>query len=606
MIKKIILTAALFCVAIGCIVAQSTMVFRQSPGNTAYYIDPVKGSDSNIGTKKTNAWKSFERINALSLNAGDKVFILSPGSFHNSLIVTGKGSAKNPITIQFAPGHYDFYDDKAYRTKLAISNTNDVPDGLKAIALYIKNAKYVNLKAKNAKLVLHAKMIETCVDHSEHVNIEGISYDYNIPTVSEFKVASLQPHYADLSINAKTKYSIKDSVLSWQGDGWQYRSSWYWQEYDPATGFVTRKGLALDKARFVETGPNKIRVSFLANPGFKDGFIYQTRDVTRDCAGIFMQRSKNLTLKNIRIYFMHGMGVVSQFCENITMDSVVVKPDEATGRTCAAWADILHFSGCRGLIDIKNSYLSAANDDAINVHGVHLRIIEKAASNQLKVRFMHGQTYGFNPYVPGDSIAFIHGNSLLQFGDNVVNASQMLNDKDVLITLKNPAPAVLKNDDAVENITWTPQLHIQNTTITSIPTRGILVTTRRKAVIEHNNFLRTNSAAVLVEDDAEGWYESGMVTDLSIINNNFFNCGEPVISIHPENTRHDGAVHRNILINGNKFTLQNQQVLTAKSTANISFFGNSIYTNSNGDKLSSFQDCTGINLGDNKVFRKEN
>jgi len=603
MIQKITLTTVLLLLLMD-VQAQKLAALKQSPGNTTYYVDPVKGSDSNIGTKKTKPWKSFAPINALSFNAGDKVRVLSPGDFHHSLIIKGKGTAQKPITVSFAPGPYHFYADQAYRSKLAISNTNDVPEGLKAIAIYLTNAQHVTLNATGAKIILHAKMIETCVDHSEHIKIQGISYDYNVPTVSEFKVSNLQALYTDLTINPKTKYSIKDSVLTWEGDGWHYHASWYWQEYDPATGVVTRKSLSLDKARFAELGGNKVRVYYPTNPGFKQDFIYQTRDVTRDCAGIFMQRSKDVSLKNVRIYFMHGMGVVSQFCEDITMDSVVVKPDEATGRTCAAWADILHFSGCRGLIDIRNSYLSAANDDAVNVHGVHLRIIERPVANQLKVRFMHSQTYGFNPYLPGDSLALIHGNSLLQFDDNVVVSSQMLNDKDVLLTLKSPVNAELKADDAIENITWTPRLHIQNTTVTSIPTRGILVTTRRKAMIEHNNFLRTNMTAVLVEDDAEGWYESGMVKDLSIMNNNFYHCGEPVISIHPENTQADGPVHRNITVKGNTLTLQNQQALAAKSAANINFEGNIIYTKSTGDKLTDFKNCTGINLGDNKVLAK--
>ncbi|WP_214072391.1 right-handed parallel beta-helix repeat-containing protein [Mucilaginibacter sp. dw_454] len=574
----------------------------KSQGEINYYIDPIKGNDHNKGIQKTAPWRSFAPANKINFSAGDRLIILSPGSFHNSLVLTGTGTAKQPIQVIFAPGQYDFYDTGAYKTKLAISNTNDVPDGLKAIALYIVNAHHVQLRAKGAKLMLHAKMIETCVDHSEDVAITGISYDYNTPTVSEFKVTSLQQNYADLAVNIKTKYSIKDSLLNFEGDGWQYQASWYWQEYDPATSYVSRKDLSLDKARFAETGPNKIRVYFPANPGFKQGFIYQTRDVTRDCTGIFMQRSKNVSLKNIRIYFMHGMGVVSQFCQNIDIDSVVVKPDTATGRTCAAWADILHFSSCRGLINIRNSYLSGANDDAVNVHGVHLRIMEKVSSNQLKVRFMHGQTYGFNPYVPGDSIELVHGSSLLSFANNVIVSSQMLNDKDVLITLKNPVSDALLNDDAIENTTWTPQVHIQNTTITGIPTRGILVTTRRAVVIEHNNFLRTGSAGVLVEDDAEGWYESGMVKSLTIINNNFYKCGEPAIGIHPENTRNDGPVHQNITINGNKFTLNGNQALAAKSTANISFTNNILYTPIAGNQFTNFKDCTAITLSNNRIM----
>jgi hypothetical protein len=576
---------------------------KRSPGATQYFIDPVKGNDRNNGRNQQNPWKSFAPANQFIFSAGDRLTVLTPGRFDNSLVLRAAGTAKQPVDIVFAPGRYDFYDTNAYQTKLNISNTNDVPGGQKAIALLIADSRYVNITAVGARIVLHAKMIETCIDSSENISLRGISYDYNTPTVSEFKVTDLQSDHADILVNKDSHYEIRDSLLTWEGDGWQYKLNWYWQEFNPETGYVTRIRLQLNKARFAESGRNQLRVYFPQNPGFKKGFVYQTRDITRDCAGIFMQHSKNILLKNIRIYFMHGMGIVSQFCQEITMDAVVVKPDEASGRTCAAWADILHFSDCRGQIEIKNSYLSASNDDAVNVHGVYLRIVDQPLPNQLKLRFMHGQTYGFNAYAPGDSIELIHGTSLLPFANNVVLKSEMLNEKEILLTLKERINDVLQGDDAAENITWTPNVYIHHTTITSIPGRGILVTTRRKVIIANNNFLRTSSAGVLVEDDAEGWYESGPVNDLTIRNNYFFKCGEPVIDIHPENAIYQGAVHKKISVLNNNFIMNGSRVLSAKSTNQIQFVGNTIKLPAGADtaSLTVFKDCKDIDVGKNIV-----
>ncbi|GAB3926044.1 right-handed parallel beta-helix repeat-containing protein [Mucilaginibacter myungsuensis] len=572
-----------------------------SPGYTTYYIDPQNGNDNNTGKTKAKAWKSFAPSNKLIFTASDKLVILSPGRFNNSLMLIAKGSVKEPFRVTFAPGKYDLYDTDAYTTKLHITNTNDVPDGLKAIAIGISSSKNIIIDGTGAKLLMHGKMIETFVDHSENVSITGLSYDYNTPTESECKVTELTDKYADLQVHKDSHYDIVDSNLFWKGDGWRYASSWYWQEFDPATSFVTRTGLNLAKGKFVDLGTQHIRVYLAGNLGLKKGFIYQTRDVTRDCAGFFLQRSKNISLRNIRIYYMHGMGVVSQYCENLSLDGVVVKPDEASGRTCAAWADILHFAGCRGKIEVKNSYLSAANDDALNVHGIHLRIMEQPAPNQIKVRFMHGQTYGFNAYAPGDSIELIHGNSLLAFGNNVVTGSQMLNDKEILLTLKKPITTALQKDDAVENITWTPSLNFHHNTITAIPTRGALVTTRRKVLIEHNKFIRTSSQAILVEDDAEGWFESGMVKDMTMRNNSFVDCGEPAISIHPENKIYNGPVHQNIRISGNIFLLRDGEALAAKSTKGISFKNNTIKRAKSDKRLISFENCFQVDTLTNKI-----
>jgi hypothetical protein len=179
----------------------------------------------------------------------------------------------------------------------------------------------------------------------------------------------------------------------------------------------------------------------------------------------------------------------------------------------------------------------------------------------------------------------------------------MINDKEILLTLKDQVASHLLPDDAVENVTRTPEVFIHHNIITSIPTRGILVTTRRKVVIEDNKFLRTALPAILVEDDAEGWFESGMVKNLAIRNNSFVECGEPVISIHPENSISAGPVHRNLQITGNQFTLSGSKVLSAKSTANITFNDNMIITPkavSIGD-MTEFKDCLNVKIDNNRI-----
>ncbi|MBD1364256.1 right-handed parallel beta-helix repeat-containing protein [Mucilaginibacter sp. ZT4R22] len=576
----------------------------KSPGKTTYYIDPKKGNDRNPGTLQNRPWRTFDRVNRMVLQPGDKV-IVSPGTFHRSLYLIAKGTAAKPVNILFKPGRFDFYPDSAYKSAFHISNTNDVPDGLKAIALYVAGSKFVRVKGAGPKIMLRGKMIESCIDHSEDVSIAGLSYDYYRPTVSEMKITHLSVNTAEIAVNASSAYSIKDSVLYWEGEGWRHEAGWYWQVYDPGTGYVERTDLKPNSVKFSDRGKGMITAHFKNNPGFAEGLIYQTRDVTRDCAGIFMQYSKNIRLKNIRIYFMHGMGVVSQYCENVKMDSVVVRPEETSGRTCAAWADILHFSGCSGKIEVANCYLSGANDDAINVHGTHLRIMEGVSNKQIKVRFMHTQTYGFTAFLPGDSIELVHAKTLNSFAENVVLKAERLNDKEILLTLKDEIPDAFATDDAVENTTRTPRIWVHHTVITRIPTRGILATTRRSILLENNLFDRVRWNAVLIEDDAESWYESGPVRNVLIRNNNFIGCGGPVISVHPENEINDKPVHKNITVINNRFKLNgDSKVLYAKSTSGIQLIGNSIRSaTADINQLTEFKDCLNIKVAANKISK---
>ncbi|MGO8055828.1 hypothetical protein, partial [Rhizobium leguminosarum] len=48
------------------------------------------------------------------------------------------------------------------------------------------------------------------------------------------------------------------------------------------------------------------------------GDVISVRDTYRDNCGAFISLSKNIVLDNVKMYYMHGLGIVSQFSENIS------------------------------------------------------------------------------------------------------------------------------------------------------------------------------------------------------------------------------------------------------------------------------------------------
>ena len=72
---------------------------------------------------------------------------------------------------------------------------------------------------------------------------------------------------------------------------------------------------------------------------------------------------------------MHGLGIVSQFSENISLWKVTVAPAANSGRVISSWADCFHFSGCRGKISLDSCLTSGSHDDAVNIHGTQLQIV---------------------------------------------------------------------------------------------------------------------------------------------------------------------------------------------------------------------------------------
>ena len=148
---------------------------------------------------------------------------------------------------------------------------------------------------------------------------------------------------------------------------------------------------------------------------------------------------------------------------------------------------------------------------------------------------MHPQTFGFHAFFPGDEVAFINSNTLLPVVEAKVKKVTRVDDRHVIVEIDRQLPETVRSTElvAVENLTWTPEVVIRNNYFSRIPTRGILVTTRKKVVIEDNTFYRMQMSAILIADDARSWFESGPVTDVTIRRNKFIECGEPVINVAP-------------------------------------------------------------------------
>jgi polygalacturonase len=131
----------------------------------------------------------------------------------------------------------------------------------------------------------------------------------------------------------------------------------------------------LQQAKVVAIAPNRLHFEGdFSKVNFQQNDVLTFRDPYRDNCGAFIHLSKNILLENISMHYMHGLGILSQFSENLTLRHISVKPQANSHRIIAAFADCFHFSGCKGLVKIENCETSGAHDDPINVHGTHLQI----------------------------------------------------------------------------------------------------------------------------------------------------------------------------------------------------------------------------------------
>lgn len=509
-----------------------------------------------------------------------------------------------PVTINFPNGQYDFFPENAVKSEYYISNTTskeENPDVTKTIGMLVKDLQDVTIEGNDSLLLFHGKMTSMVVDNSENIKVQNMHVDYSRPTTSEMEVKEVGDNSITAKVHEDSLYDIKDDKIEWTSeldeDGdpyWTYRAG-NAQVFDPEKNTMRRTWNPGDEANHVEEiEPYLLKFHYDDQPDAEKGHIFTMREDIRDQVGMFIVNSKDVDLETVGMHYMHGLGVVFQFSENLTIDDVDFAPREETDRVIAGFADFLQVSGGRGNVEVENSEFSGSNDDPINVHGTHLQIVEQLEPDQVVVRFMHEETYGFDAFSPGDEIDFIDTDTLTAYDRSQVKEVTRKNDREIMLTLDQPVSDDLQMDDVVENATWTPNVEVRGNHFERVPTRGILATAWKKIQIEDNVFDRPQMSSILIADDAKDWYESGMVKDVTIRNNEFIESGNPVIDVHPENSlvSQNDPVHKNISVEDNAFTMSEGMAVDVKSTKGFDFIDNDLITNQVHMNFDGSQDAT--------------
>jgi len=501
-------------------------------------------------------------------------------------------NANEPCVLSLEKGEYHFYEADAIKKKYYISNTladSENPDKTKHIGILFDGVKNITLDGNGSTFIYHGRMTQIVFDKAENITVKNLFTDFNAPTVSEMTLVRKTDEYCDFEVNQDSEYEIHEGHLIWICDGFQHAGNLV-QYCKKSEGITKRAGPNLMNFK-VEQMDGFIRVH-----GYKTdlevGDVYQERNTLRTEVGFFALDSKNITMENVTAYFMHGLGFVGQFSENITFDGFKAIPNKAHGRTNSCFADSIHISGCKGLITVRNGEFDGTQDDILNVHGTTLKTTEIVSDKIITVRFGHDQSYGFEAFRKGDEIAFVNNKTLIHIEKGVIEKAELISEYEMRLTFEKPIPKNFVIGNTIENLTWQPGLIFENNIIRNDPTRGILITTSKKCIVRNNRFEKTFMSAILVAADANSWFESGHVEDLEIYGNEFEKCAEPVILIAPEVQENGGIIHKNIYIHDNKFRMIGGMYLKAKNVDNLKSKNNTFDI----QVLASIKDCTNVNL----------
>lgn len=506
------------------------------------------------------------------------------------------------ITLLLEPGRYNFYPEGAAQRTYFISNHDQ--DNPKLVGIDLEGVSNVILDGQGAELIFHGRMLPVALTKSQNVTLKNFAIDFATPHIAQVEIVDNDTVGGIITYRPApwVDYELRDSTFVHKGEGWELTPQ-SGIAFDGKTRHIVFNtsdiGVGVRRAWIADSAQNLIKAPW-RNKKLTPGTVVAMRGWERPTPGIFLSHDKQTRIEEVTVHYAEGMGLLAQLCEDIDLQGFkVALRGENDPRYFTTQADATHFSGCKGTINSVGGLYEAMMDDAINVHGTYLKVMERRDDRTLVGRYMHEQSYGFDWGFAGDSVNFINSRVMEIIGEgNTVEAIKPLDTPTVegakLFEIRfaqpiDPAVDPEKGPFGIENLTWTPAVRFADNVVRNNRARGALFSTPRSVVAEQNLFDHTSGTAILLCGDCNGWFETGACHDVVIRGNKFVNAltnmfqfTNAVISIYPEIPDLAGqkhCFHSNIVIEDNEFDTFDAPILYAKSVCDLTFKGNVIKSN---------------------------
>lgn len=490
--------------------------------------------------------------------------------------------------IIFEKGVYHFYKQGTQKQYCAVSNN---AFGIKNSAFILKNLENVTIDGNGSQFIFHGDISPFIVKDCKNVCLKNFSIDYEYPFHVEGIVRAAGENWVDLEIDEKIyPYFIEKGVMRMKTPDWESPEGVVSliTEFDPI-----RQSMALNhcfycykSGRFsgeegtfecekLKNGLVRVKMYMYAPPFL--GNIMTFLFSNRECSAVFAENSKDLILKNVRIFCASGMGVICQTTENILLDSVIVTNNGT--RYLSTEADATHFVNCSGSLRMKRCVLEYMDDDAVNMHGVYLKVTG-GRGNTIDCMYEHGNISGFRE---GDELRLIHAVTLEETAQAQIVKVKNVDEKNIQLILDREVK--VSDGMVAENLSRRfSSVHIWKCITGKNRPRALLVTTAGKVIIEDNLFYQAN-CGVEMAGDADFWFESGAAENVIIRNNVFRDCGHAydvaAINICPHVGSSQAVYHKSVKIYGNKFLTFNPWIVSANNVGNLEIYDNMFLKTSN-------------------------
>ncbi len=443
-------------------------------------------------------------------------------------------------SLLFEQGDYHFYEEGTETKYYAVSNN---AAGNKQIVFPLEEMENVTVDGNGARFVIHGKIFPFASDQCKNITLKNIRFDRNCHTHIKLRIRDITEQGFGLEIDRDLyPFRVRNGSLMFRRE---------WGEYSGIDRLFSLHSSDRIRVRYLFTGDCKASPKGLPTPFMwadaeetEWGVQLTYRSVEDACPCLyeegenlclfldggrendllFFNECEDVRIENITIRQAMGMGVIAQLCRNITVNGLRCDYDEKAAGVCVT-ADTMHFVNCDGALTISDCHITHSEDDILNVHGMYT-LLHSAMENELHLRIMHKEQFGFCPYRAGDRLTLIDQDTMEILGAFLVSEYSFANGETDQILLGGSfaygfEQVLAASSVLVENPDRMPDLHLHHNYFYHFP--HLRISGGGDLLIEENHIERGRAAALLL-DLSKYWYESGRIRNLIFRRNRMIDC----------------------------------------------------------------------------------
>ena len=498
----------------------------------------------------------------------------------------------------------DVYDiDITYTEQCVLNISNHGMNGPKRMGLLIEDMDGFTVDFSGSTLITKGRMSGIVIRNSKNVTVKNVILENPETEFMQARVEKTGDDFVDFKIELGGEQFHTSGGAMYTNCGYEFRI--------PQTTSIEFRG---DTGE-LEYGTGDFPIGFpwdVQNEITKDGHfivhnptrippvgnVFVHTASRRFGCGIFCEDSSDLFFENVTVHSCQGMGLLAQFCHNVTLDKFSTLRHGIQMYT--ANADATHFVHCTGLVKVENGVFEGQLDDALNIHGVFVRVVDRLSDHELLIKMMHFQATGLKIFAPGDKVQALTPETLIPYTEKTVKAVDVINDEIVKVTFNESVLDVKVGDD-LENLTKSADLIFRKNIVRDNRARGMLIAAKGKVLIE-DNYFHASGAAILFESDGKYWFESGATNDVTIKNNVFDKCkyskfGTAVLQfVKREAVEEDKYYHNKISVLDNEFIMLNELAIMFDNIKDVTLKGNVVKDGKTA--IVDIKHCKNLNLQD--------